>query len=337
MKILVDAFGGDNSPVDVVQGSIEALKENKDFTLGLVGKEDEIKKVLSTLTYDKSRVEIINADDVISCEEEPTVAIRRKPNSSICVGLKTLKENDDCDAFISAGSTGAFLVGATLKLGRIKGISRPALCPILPRLDGGKVLLLDAGANADCKPQNLYEFALMGSIFCNLALGVEKPKVYLLSNGTEDKKGNMLTLETFPLLKECKDINFMGNMEARDLLSSDADVVVADGFAGNVALKSYEGGTKCVLSALKKGIKGSLGGIIGALFMKKVFKNLKKQLDYSSQGGALFLGTQKVIIKPHGSAKAITFKNTVLQAVDVVNSGVLDKIKENFSKINEQE
>ncbi|MBR2614154.1 MAG: phosphate acyltransferase PlsX [Clostridia bacterium] len=336
MKILVDAFGGDNAPLEVVKGSVEALKENKDFVLSLVGDEDKINEILGGLTYDKTRVEIIDAKEVITCEEEPTLAIRRKANSTIVVGLKTLKENEDYSAFISSGSTGAFLVGATLKLGRIKGVSRPALCPILPRLDGKKVLLLDAGANADCKPQNLVEFALMGTEFARLNFGIENPKVYLLSNGTEDKKGNMLNLETFPMLKENAKINFIGNMEARDLLSSDADIVVADGFSGNIALKSYEGAVNTVLKALKSEIMASTSAKIGYLFMKKAFNNLRATLDYSSQGGAIFLGTQKVIVKTHGSAKAKTFKNAVLQAIEVAKSGVVEKMKEDFS-INSEE
>ena len=250
-KILIDAFGGDHSPEEVIAGTIEALKERKDFLAVLVGKEEVINNLLKGYEYDKERVSILNADDVITCEEEPTKAIRSKPNSSICVAFKELKENEQAKAFVSAGSTGAVLVGATLKLGRLKGINRPALCPIMPTaIDGKVVALLDSGANADCKPINLAQFAIMGSTYMQ-ALGVDNPKVALLSNGTEDEKGNMLNHEVFPILKSLKNINFVGNVEARDILTGDYDVIVADGFSGNVAVKSAEGAITAILKMLK--------------------------------------------------------------------------------------
>ncbi|MBQ8427051.1 MAG: phosphate acyltransferase PlsX, partial [Clostridia bacterium] len=228
MKILIDAFGGDNSPVEVIAGTVLAVNERKGFTAELVGDTAKIQEILKDFSYDKERITILHASDVITCEEEPTMAIRRKPDSTICVAMKELKENEDAGAFVSAGSTGAVLVGATLKLGRISGVNRPALCPLMPTvIDGKKVILLDAGANADCKSINLCQFALMGVAYAE-SLGVENPKVALLSNGTEDEKGNALNHEVFPLLKQMN-INFVGNMEARDLISGKYDVVVADG------------------------------------------------------------------------------------------------------------
>ena len=328
MKILIDAFGGDNAPREIIDGTIDAIKVRDDFTAVLVGKEDVINEILKEYTYDKKRVEILNADEVITCEEEPTVAIRKKPNSSICVAFKQLKENEEAGAFVSAGSTGAVLVGATLKLGRLKGVNRPALCPILPTMvDGKNVLLLDSGANADCKPINLCQFALMGSAFAE-ASGVNSPRVALLSNGTEDEKGNALNHQVFPILANMKSINFVGNVEARDILTGDYDVIVSDGFSGNVALKSMEGAVNMVLKLIKQGVYSSLSGKIGGMFLKRTFKKLKSKLDYTNKGGALFLGVNKPVIKMHGSSKSVTVKNSILQAVESVAFNISDGIKQ---------
>ena len=334
MKILVDAFGGDNSPKEIIAGSISALEENKEFELVLVGKKEIIEEELKGYSFDSARVSILNAEEVITCEEEPTVAIRRKPNSSISVAFKELKENSETGAFVSAGSTGAVLVGATLKLGRIKGVNRPALCPLLPTIvDGKQVLLLDSGANADCKPINMVQFALMGSAYAE-SLGVRNPKIALLSNGTEDEKGNALNHEVFPVLKSLKSINFVGNCEARDILSGEYDVIVADGFSGNVALKSMEGAIGVVLKSIKQGVYGSIKGKIGGLFLKKTFSSLKDKLDYNNKGGALFLGVNKPVIKAHGSSKRLAIKNTVLQAVEYAKFNISEKITE---KLNQEE
>lgn len=326
MNILIDAFGGDNAPIEVIAGTIEALKERSDFNAVFVGKEDEIKKILEDFEYDKSRVSILHAPDVITCEEEPTVAVRRKPESSICVAFKELKENHEAGAFVSAGSTGAVLVGATLKLGRIKGVNRPALCPIMPTaIDGKNVVLLDSGANADCKCINLVQFAVMGAVYAE-ALGVKEPKVALLSNGTEDEKGNMLNHEAFPILKKLKGINFVGNVEAREILSGDYDVIVTDGFSGNIAVKGIEGAIKTFMKLMKGGIYSSLSGKIGGMFLKKTFKGLMKKLDYNNHGGALFVGVTKPVIKAHGSSKRAAFKAAVLQAAEYAKFDISDKI-----------
>lgn len=325
MKILIDAFGGDNSPQDVIAGTVAAVKARKGFTAVLVGNKEVLDVHISRYGYPQDRIEILDAKQVITCDEEPTVGVRTKPDSTVCKAFKELKENDDAKAFVSAGSTGAVLVGATLKLGRIKGVARPALCPVIPTLHGKNVFLMDSGANADCKAINLCQFAVMGTVYAK-AMGVENPKVALLSNGTEDEKGNALCHEVFPMLKEMKGINFIGNTEARDILSGEADVVIADGFSGNIALKSMEGAVRAVLYGLKDAVKGSFSGKIGGLFLKKRLKKLKNKLDYSKKGGALFIGVGKPVIKAHGSAGKETFKNAVLQAVDYAEFDLADKI-----------
>lgn len=328
MNILIDAFGGDHAPEEVIAGSIEALKERNDFNAVFIGKEEEIEKLLAGYKYDKERVSIINANDVITCEEEPTTAVRRKPDSSICVAFKELKENEQAGAFVSAGSTGAVLVGATLKLGRIKGVNRPALCPIMPTVIGDKkVLFLDSGANADCKSINLVQFAMMGTVYAK-ALGIENPKVGLLSNGAEDEKGNMLNHEAFPMLKKLKGVNFVGNIEGRDILMGDVDVVVTNGFSGNIAIKAIEGSVKAILKMMKKEMLSSFRGKLGGLLLKKTFKKLMKKLDYNNYGGALFLGVNKTVIKAHGSSKRVAIKAAVLQAAHYATFDISDKITE---------
>ena len=334
MDILIDAFGGDNAPEEVIAGSIEAINEKDGFNAVFVGQEQVIKEHLKNYKYDEKRVSIIDAPDVITCEEEPTVAVRRKPNSSICVAFKELKENENAKAFVSAGSTGAVLVGATLRLGRIKGVSRPATSPVLPTLiDGKNVILLDSGANADCKSINLIQFALMGAAYAE-AMGVKEPKVALLSNGTEDEKGNMLIHETLPLLKQLKGINFVGNIEGRDILSGEYDVVVSDGFSGNIAIKAIEGAVSMLLKLLKNGINKSFKRKMGGLLLKDMFKELKLKLDYNNHGGALFLGVNKAVIKAHGSSKRTAIKTAVLQAAHYATFEIGDKIIEKL-ELNE--
>ena len=334
MDILIDAFGGDNAPSEVIAGSIDAINEKEGFRAVFVGQEQVIKEHLKNYKYDEKRVSIIDAPDVITCEEEPTVAVRRKPNSSICVAFKELKENENAKAFVSAGSTGAVLVGATLRLGRIKGVSRPATSPVLPTLiDGKNVILLDSGANADCKSINLIQFALMGAAYAE-AMGVKEPKVALLSNGTEDEKGNMLIHETLPLLKQLKGINFVGNIEGRDILSGEYDVVVSDGFSGNIAIKAIEGAVSMLLKLLKNGINKSFKRKMGGLLLKDMFKELKLKLDYNNHGGALFLGVNKAVIKAHGSSKRTAIKTAVLQAAHYATFEIGDKIIEKL-ELNE--
>ncbi len=329
-KIVVDCFGGDDSPMVNVNGAIDALNESKNISLILSGDAEKIGTVLKEKTYDKSRVEIIDAKDVISCEELPTEAIKNKPESSMVKAFAALKEKGD--ALVSIGSTGALLVGSVLKIGRIKGVSRPALAPVLPTLNGGGVVFLDAGANADCKEINLLHFAVMGSVYAENVLKIEKPKVALLSNGPEEVKGNELTKSVHAQLKTCKEINFIGNIEARDILSGIADVVVTDGFSGNIAIKSMEAVAGAVFGKLKEEIYDSFSAKIGALFMKKSLKAVKNTLDYNKKGGAVFLGIDKVIIKSHGSSKASAVKAAVLQAEKAcennLNGGIFEALSQ---------
>ena len=333
MKIVVDGYGGDYAPVEIVKGCVLAVERIEDLKIVVTGKEQEIKDILKDANYQGDKIEIVNADDVISCEDaNPALQIRRKPNSSLVKALEILKNDDEAVGLVSAGSTGAVLSGGLLKVGRIPGVSRPGLAPTLPTKTGKGVLLLDCGANADCKVINLCHFAIMGSIYWQEIHKVEKPRVALLSNGTEDAKGKELTKEAFKVLKTLP-INFVGNMEARELLSGDYDVVIADGFAGNVALKTLEGTAAFMLGEIKDGIKSSFTSKLGALFMSKTFKRLKKTFDYKKHGGSLFLGCKKNIFKAHGNSKAEEFMITIKQAVDTAQNEVNSKIEKALSTI----
>ncbi len=336
MKIVVDAFGGDNAPGAIVRGVVDAIRAEEGFSVILTGKVAQINKILEEYADENSRkrIEIIDCDDIITNDDVPTMAIRRKTNSSLVVGLKAFKENEDAVAFVSAGSTGAVLTGATLRIGRIKGISRPALAPVLPTVSDGNVMLIDCGANAECKPINLVHFAVMGSNYMRAMYGIKNPRVALLSNGTEDHKGTPLVQETFKLLKNIESINFVGNMEAREVLSGDYDVIVSDGFSGNVCLKSIEGAVNSVLKFMKQGIKSSFMSMIGAMFMKGMFKQLKKKLDYNSNGGAIFLGVDGIMLKAHGAANEKTIKSTILQAKVAADNKIVDTIKEHLAKVD---
>ena len=330
LKILLDCLGLDKGYKEVVEAGIESVKKDKDIEVTFVGRVEEIISELKKYKYDENQIKIINAQEEISCNDIPTKAIKEKTNSSLVVGLENLK-NGDYDALISGGSTGAVLTGGFLKIGRIKGVSRPALCPMLPTIEGGKVMLMDCGANVDCKPINLCHFALMSHIYLKEIMGIKKPRIALLNNGTEENKGNELTKETYKLLKEMP-INFIGNLEAKDFLSGKADVVICDGFAGNVLLKGTEGATKLVLNMLKSEIKKSFSCKIGALFMKKAFKNMKKQLDVNGQGGSMMLGLKKPLIKVHGSSSYKAIVGAINQAKEFKNSNILEKFESEFSK-----
>ena len=326
MKIAVDAFGGDNAPQEIILGAIDALTQEKDFEIVLFGDEDVINSQLENLEFDKSRVLVVDAKEIITNEESPTTAIKTKKNSSLVKAFDYLVENENAEALVSAGSTGAVLTGAFMKLGRIRGISRPALAPILPTIKGSGVVLCDCGANVDCKPQQMLHFGFMGSAFCSAMLGIENPRIGLLSNGAEEHKGNELTKEAFLLLKSSS-LNFVGNCEARDILSGEYDVVVADGFNGNIALKSAEGTANAIFTLLKGSIKdGGLRAKLGAGLLLPALKVLKKKMDYNENGGACFLGVKKVVVKSHGASKAKSISASILQAVQLVKGGVVDKI-----------
>lgn len=327
IKIVVDAMGGDNAPQEIVKGALAALEQDKALKVVLTGDEGKIKNSLSGQKYDASRLEIVHCAEVITNDDAPTVAIRQKKDSSLVVALKILKEDEEAKGFVSAGSTGAVLTGALLRVGRIRGISRPAVCPALPTAKGGKVLIIDAGANAECKPVNLAHFAIMGTAYAKAA-GVENPRVGLVTNGTEDHKGDPLHQESYKLLKTLKDINFVGNVEGRDIMSGDIDVAVCDGFSGNIALKTAEGTALAVMSVIKQNIKASFRAKLGyALFMGGAFKKIKKVLDYSKYGGAVLLGIEKVVVKSHGSSKAESVCASILQARDAAASSLTERIK----------
>lgn len=331
MKVVIDAFGGDNAPLEIIEGAILALNKHKDLEIILCGKENEIKNILGKRT---DRIEIVNADDVITNEDQPTEAIRHKKDSSLVKSYDILKEREDVIGLVSAGSTGAVLAGAIMKIGRIKGISRPALAPILPTKKDSDVIIIDSGANIDCKPINLLHFALMGSAYYSIIYKKEKPRVALLNNGTEEEKGNELAKETYPLLKTAP-INFIGNKEGRDFMSGDVDVMVTDGFAGNALLKGTEGAVGAVLSILKHSIKSHFMSKIGYLFMGKTFKEIKNRVDIlSKHGGSPLLGCKKLIVKNHGSCKRNNILSSIEQTIVLHENHLNQKIEDAISKIN---
>ncbi len=328
LKIVVDAMGGDHAPVEIIKGALLALKEREDFKIVFTGDETVIKAELAKYTYDASRVEVVHCSEVITNDDIPTQAIRAKKDSSLVVGLKLLKEQEEVGGFVSAGSTGAVLTGGVLLIGRIKGVLRPALCPGVPNVRGTRTLLCDCGANAECKPEYLAQFGVMATAYGKAAFGMKNPKVGLLTNGTEEHKGDPLHQEAHKLLKETKNINFVGNIEGRDLMYGDVDIAVSDGFSGNIALKSVEGCGKTVSAVLKQEFKRNFGSKLAYLCAKKQINKLRGMLDYSKLGGSVFLGLKKVVIKTHGSAKANTICPTVVQAVDAYNNHLIETIGE---------
>ena len=341
MKVIIDAFGGDNAPREIIKGAILALKEFNDLTIVLSGDENIVKSELNSIklekdynNFDESRLEFLHATEVITNLDKPTEAIRVKKDSSLVKALDLLKKDDSVTAVISAGSTGAVLTGGFMKIGRIKGVSRPALCPTVPTKKGSPVVLIDCGANMDAKPLNLVHFAMIGSNYYKAMFGVEKPRVALLSVGTEDEKGNELVKKTFPYMQQLP-INFVGNMEARDFLSGDYDVVVADGFAGNTLLKASEGAVLTIVDILKTTLKSSgFKAKIGALFVKKPLKNMFKKFDYSNHGGSPFLGLKKTVIKAHGSSKAKSIFECVKQAVMLDMADCNSVIESSIASLN---
>ncbi len=332
MKVVVDAFGGDNAPLEVVEGAVLAVNRNKDLTVVLTGDENKIKEILKGRT---ERIEIVNASDVITNDDVPTVAIRQKKDSSLVKAFDLLKEDADVVGLVSAGSTGAILSGAIMKIGRIKGISRPALAPILPTKKDTDVIIIDSGANVDCKSENLLHFAIMGSAYYSIVEGVKEPRVALLNNGTEEHKGNELTKETYPLMKTLP-INFVGNAEAREVMSGNVDVIVTDGFAGNVLLKGVEGAASGILSTLKSAIKSSFSAKIGYLFMRKAFKKLKTKLDINKHGGAPFLGCKKLVVKNHGSCGRENICASIMQVVKLHENKLNEKIEKMIEEMTKK-
>ncbi len=326
MRIAIDGMGGDNAPQAVIDGVLQAIKEFNDIEFFITGPEDIIKEQLNKENYNGDKITIVDAKEIISTNEHPVMAIRKK-NSSLCKALNLVKEKK-CDAVLSAGSTGAFLAGCNFIVGRIKGVKRPALTPIMPGKNA-PFMIVDAGANVDCKPEYLVQFAHMGREYYKGVLGIENPTVGLVNIGAEEEKGNELTKNTYQLLKNEKGLKFVGNVEPRDVTLGDTNVLVCDGFAGNTILKMYEGTASTLLKIIKDEIFSSgITSKLGAVLLKPVFSNIKKKFDYKEYGGAPFLGVDGICIKAHGSSDGKAFKNAIRQSKQFYDSKVLEKIKE---------
>ncbi|MBE0451312.1 MAG: phosphate acyltransferase PlsX [Clostridia bacterium] len=333
MKIGFDAMGGDHAPIENVKGAVESL-EMISGDIVLYGDESMIKKELSKYKHDSARIEIVHTTEVIENDDKPVKAIKSKSDSSMVVGLKALRKGD-VDAFVSAGNTGALLAGGLFKVGRIKGIDRPAICTIYPTMEGASVLV-DAGANAECKPRNLIEFAYMGSMYAEKILGIENPRVALVNIGAEETKGTPLYIETHQLLKQTE-LNFVGNVEGRDVPTGKVDVIVADGFTGNIILKLTEGVALSLVKGLKREIMKNTIGKIGGLLLKKNLGDFKKMLDYTEYGGAPLLGINGLVVKAHGSSDAKAFKNAIKYAQLGVQVNLVNEIKLKISGLTSDE
>lgn len=328
IKVAVDAMGGDYAPTEMVAGAVEAVNANKEIQVLLVGQEQVVSGELSKHTYDRNRIQVVHASEVIETDEPPVNAIRKKKDSSIVVGMNLVKQKE-ADAFVSAGSSGAILVGGQVIVGRIKGVERPPLAPLIPT-EKGVSLLIDCGANVDARPSHLVQFARMGSIYMEHVMGIPNPRVAIVNIGAEEEKGNALVKETFPLLKECKDIHFTGSIEAREIPHGGADVVVCEAFVGNVILKLYEGVGATLISKVKSGMMATLRSKIGALLVKPALKETLKSFDASQYGGAPLLGLNGLVVKTHGNSKAREVKNSILQCLTFKEQGINDKIRESL-------
>lgn len=325
VKIVIDAMGGDFAPEQQTLGAVRALNADEELYVILCGDEPQIRKILDGCSYDAARLEIVHTTEVIDMNEVPTKAVKTKKDSSTVVAFRLLKEGK-ADGLVSSGSTGAVLTAGVLLLGRLKGVSRPALCPIVPNAKGTGTFLCDCGANLECKPVNLVHFAVMATAYAQAAYGMEKPRVGLLNNGTEDHKGLALQQEVNALLKALPCIEYAGNVEGRELMYGDIDVLVADGFTGNIAMKAVEGCGKAISGMLKKAYKRNLWTKICALLSGGVLKNVKRDMDYEKLGGAMFLGLSKVVVKGHGNSKAYGFSVCIEQAANAVRGNMVQKI-----------
>ena len=333
MKIIIDAMGGDNAPKDIIRASVKAVDE-LGIEIVLVGEEVVVKSELQKYNVKNiSKITIHNAEEVISNDDAPVMAIKSKKDSSMVVGLNLLKDGHG-DAFVSAGNTGALMTGALLIVKRIEGVDRPALAPIIPT-EQGPAVLIDGGSNVDCKPINLLQFAVMGSIYAKKALNIDNPRVGLVNIGSEEKKGNELTKESYELLKNKGNLNFVGNIEGREVPEGKADVIVCDGFVGNVILKVMEGMGLAINNFLKQEFSKNIITKLGALIAKSAFMGLKKKMDYKEYGGAILVGVNGAIIKAHGSADDTIFFNTIKKTRNIVESGLVGKIREEIAKIGE--
>lgn len=328
IRVAVDAMGGDNAPAEIVKGAVDAVAMRSDIKVLLVGQEDVVREELDKYSWPKEQIEVINADEVIETAEPPVLAIRKKKNSSIVVGMNMVKHME-ADAFVSAGSSGAILVGGQVIVGRIKGVERPPLAPLIPT-EKGVSLLIDCGANVDARPSHLLQFAQMGSVYMEHVVGIKNPRVAIVNIGAEEEKGNALVKETFPLLKECTGINFVGSIEAREIPHGEADVIVCEAFVGNVILKLYEGLSATLISAIKQGMMSTTKSKLGAALALPALKKTLKSFDASVYGGAPLLGLNGLVVKTHGSAKAIEVKNSIIQCVTFREQDINGKIRKNI-------
>lgn len=334
-KIAMDAMGGDYAPTEQVKAAVAAVKEDAHIKMMLTGDKERLEAELAKYEYNKEQIEIIPTTEEISCNESPVDAIRRKKDSSMVVALRLVR-NGEADAFISSGSSGAVLVGGQVLVGKIKGVERAPLAPLIPTTKGAS-LLIDCGANVDAKSHHLVQFAKIGSIYMKCVVGIENPTVAIVNIGSEEAKGNALVKETYPLLKECEDINFIGSIEANEIHTGKADVIVCEAFVGNVILKHTEGLAKTLMDEIKKGMISSLKSKIGALLVKPALKDTLKAFDASQYGGAPLLGLKGLVVKTHGSATATEIKNAIFQCVDFSKQQVNEKIKEQlFPQVKEE-
>lgn len=329
VNVAVDGMGGDNAPLEIVKGAVEAVNESSHVKVFITGHADKINSELAKYTYNKEQVEVVPASEVIDMAEPPVMAIRKKKDSSLVKALNLVKEGT-CDAYVSAGSTGATLVGGQVIVGRIKGVERPPLAPLIPTADGC-ALLIDCGANVDARPSHLVQFAKMGSVYMESVMGVKSPRVAIVNIGAEEEKGNALVKETFPLLKNCPDIHFIGSIEARDIPEGKADVIVCEAFVGNVILKMYEGVGGVLIKKVKEGMMTSLRSKIGALLVKPALKQTLKAFDLEQYGGAPMLGLKGLVVKTHGSSKSVEIKNSILQCITFTEQNINQKIKEKIT------
>ena len=334
VNVAVDAMGGDHAPAAIVEGAVAAINSSKSIKIFLVGREEQIKQELTKYSFESSQIEVIPATEIIEMAESPVMAIRKKKDSSIVRALHLVKEGV-CDAFVSAGSSGAILVGGQLVVGRIKGVERPPLAPLIPTKEGVS-LLIDCGANVDARPSHLVQFAKIGSVYMESIMGISNPKVAIVNIGAEEEKGNALVKETFPLLKNTPEINFIGSIEARDIPKGLADVIVCEAFVGNVILKLYEGVGATLIDTVKKGMMTSFRSKLGALLVKPALKKCLKAFDLEEYGGAPLLGLKGLVVKTHGSSKATEIKNTILQCQVFKEQNINEKIKKVVAK-NEEE